>query len=148
MVLIYVHKASPRLQYIAAFIFKELIKVPYAITSHKESFKKFEEIKLNYTDEQVGADELLIPNCNLLNQTGIKPVDIEVFEHNANKAFFKSSSQSEDTYFFDIFSATFYLISRYEEYLPHTEDEYGRYAHTNSVTFKNDFLHISIMTIY
>ena len=42
---------------------------------------------------------------------------------------------------FDFLAAAFYLITRYEEYLPHHLDAYGRYAHTNSVAFKNGFLH-------
>lgn len=148
MVLIYIHKSTTRLQYIAAFIFKELIKVPYAITTHKQSFNKFEEIKLNYTDEQIGTDELRIPNCDLLNQTGVQPFKIDVFEYKSNKAFFRSSSQNDDEYAFDIFSAIFYLLSRYEEYLPHDKDEYGRYSHINSLAFKNNFLKLPLINIW
>lgn len=148
MILIFVHKASPRLQYIASFIFKELIKVPYAITSHKDSFIKFEEIKLNYTDDLIGDGELLIPNCNLLDQTGVKPMNIDVVEDNGNKAFFRSASQKENQYPFDIFSAVFYLLTRYEEYLPHDKDEYGRYSHKNSLAFKNDFLRLPLINIW
>ena len=96
MVLIYVHKATPRLQYIAQFIFKELIKVPYAITSHKESFKKFEEVKLNYTDEACGPGELKIPNNGLLGQQGTSQVIIDLFEYKKTKAFVKSVSKSPE----------------------------------------------------
>src|SRR5690606_13563221 len=41
---------------------------------------------------------------------------------------------------FDIFSAVFYLISRYEEYLPHRKDGHGRYMHTNSAAFQYSFI--------
>ena len=34
----------------------------------------------------------------------------------------------------------FYLLSRYEEYLPHQKDMYGRYAHENSLAFRKGFL--------
>jgi len=47
-----------------------------------------------------------------------------VIENNFSKdfsAFFKS----EGDYPFDIFSAVFYLLSRYEEYLPYKKDMYG-----------------------
>ncbi|MFN2440060.1 MAG: polysaccharide deacetylase family protein [Chitinophagaceae bacterium] len=37
-------------------------------------------------------------------------------------------------------AAIFYLLSRYEEYLPHQKDMYGRYAHKNALAFQNDFL--------
>ena len=49
---------------------------------------------------------------------------------------------------FDIFSATFYLVSRYEEYLLHTEDMYGRFAHENSLAFQNDFLHLPLVNVW
>ena len=41
---------------------------------------------------------------------------------------------------FDVFSATFFLVSRYEEYLPHVKDDYGRFLATESLAFKEDFL--------
>ncbi len=42
---------------------------------------------------------------------------------------------------FDVLAAGFYLISRYEEYLPYERDGYGRYAHQQSMAYQNDFLH-------
>jgi hypothetical protein len=41
---------------------------------------------------------------------------------------------------FDIFSAIFYLLSRYEEYLPYTPDKHGRYPATESILFRNGWL--------
>ncbi|MEI2740554.1 MAG: polysaccharide deacetylase family protein [Chitinophagaceae bacterium] len=55
---------------------------------------------------------------------------------NDQKAFFKTGGDFP----FDIFAASFYLLSRYEEYLPHQKDMYGRYAHENSLAFKEGFL--------
>ena len=60
------------------------------------------------------------------------------------QAFFKS----EGDYPFDIFSAVFYLLSRYEEYLPHKKDMYGRYAHENSLAFKEGFLNLPLINIW
>ena len=148
MVLIFVHKSSARLQYIAAFIFKELIKIPYSITSHEESFKKFDGVKINYTETKQSEGELYVHPFGLLNDSGVKEQTIEVFESEGYPAFFKSNSFKDDQFSFDIFSASFYLISRYEEYLPHTTDKYGRYLHTNSLAFKNNFLHLPLINIW
>ncbi|RYZ36193.1 MAG: hypothetical protein EOP49_32830 [Sphingobacteriales bacterium] len=49
---------------------------------------------------------------------------------------------------FDIFAATFYLLSRYEEYLPHDKDEYGRYAHTSSLAYREGFLHVPLVNTW
>ncbi len=148
MVLIFVHKSSPRLQYIAAFIFKELIKTPYSITSHKESFINFEGIKINYTEEKIAEDEIHIHPSGLLHQQGIQPQEIEIFESIGNAAFFRSFLQQQNNYPFDIFAATFYLLTRYEEYLPHKKDKYGRYDHTNSLAFNHNFLHLPLLNIW
>ena len=119
MVLIYIHKSSPRLQYIAAFIFKEIIKTPYAITSHADSFKQFDGIKLNYTEKKICEDELRVPNSGLLFQTVIKEQPIEVFEINSIKAFSGHLHKTMMNIRLIFFSASFYLLTRYEEYLPH-----------------------------
>src|SRR5690606_35995512 len=49
---------------------------------------------------------------------------------------------------FDLFAATFYLISRYEEYLPHQRDKHNRYNHQDSVCFKGKFLEYPIVNIW
>jgi hypothetical protein len=41
---------------------------------------------------------------------------------------------------FDIFSAIFYILSRYEEYLPYKPDSYGRFEADQSLAFKQGFL--------
>jgi len=66
----------------------------------------------------------------------IVPQPIDCFEYNGSKAFFKTEGHFD----FDIFAASFYLLSRYEEYLPHTKDMYGRFAHENAIAFKEGFL--------
>jgi hypothetical protein len=49
---------------------------------------------------------------------------------------------------FDIFAASFYLISRYEEYLPHLKDVYGRFSHQESIAYKNNFLEDPVIDIW
>ena len=41
---------------------------------------------------------------------------------------------------FDPFAASFYLISRYEEYLPCVRDQHNRYPATNSLAYQEGFL--------
>jgi hypothetical protein len=41
---------------------------------------------------------------------------------------------------FDIFSALFYLLSRYEEYLPFVPDRHGRFEAKQSLAYQNGFL--------
>jgi hypothetical protein len=64
----------------------------------------------------------------LLNEEGIHPQKTDCSEWKKKKIFFLTAGDMP----FDIFAASFYLLSRYEEYLPHEKDQYGRYSHVNS----------------
>ncbi|CAN5278558.1 hypothetical protein BH09BAC2_BH09BAC2_02400 [soil metagenome] len=139
MVLIYAKATSPRLQYIASFIFKDILQVAYAITTHEEGFKGFDGIRLNYSHQSITDKEICIPDSGLLFETDIQPRDLNISEYNGERILFASST-SDDHYPHDIFSACFYLISRYEEYLTYEKDKYGRYPVTNSVAFKEGFI--------
>ena len=88
--------------------------------------------------------EIFIHSHALLFESSVRQVKVECFEKNGYKAFFKA----EGDLGFDLFAAIFYLITRYEEYLPHKKDIYGRYAHENSVAFKENFLHLPLVNIW
>ena len=47
-----------------------------------------------------------------------------------------------------MFAAIFFLLSRYEEYLPHVKDQYGLYAHQNSVAYEAGFLQQPLINIW
>lgn len=145
MILIYSHTSSPRLQYSCNFIFKELLGINCAITIDSEEFKNYEGVCINYSSTAIKDKEFKIANSSLLFETEIKEQQIFCFKTNGYKAFFKASHSD---FSFDIFAASFYLVSRYEEYLPHTKDMYGRYAHENSLAFKEGFLNIPLINIW
>jgi hypothetical protein len=142
--ILYTHSITPRLQYIIEFIGKELQVEPISITSSEEEFTRYEGPKINYGENRISGQELWIKPHGLLQEKGIKEQYTECFETNNYKAFFKIAGDFP----FDIFSATFYLISRYEEYLPHTKDMYGRYAFENSLAYKENFLNLPLVNIW
>ena len=49
---------------------------------------------------------------------------------------------------FDIFAASFFLVSRYEEYLDYQPDEYGRFQASSSLAFRNGFLGIPVVDLW
>jgi hypothetical protein len=141
-VLLYTQNYSPRLQHICAFIFDELLGIECEITTSLEAFKDDDRSKINYSNNGICEEEFQLLPVNLLFEKDIVPQAVECFEANNNTAFFRTGSPA---FSFDIFAATFYLLSRYEEYLPHQKDMYGRYAHENSLAFKNNFLHLPLI---
>jgi hypothetical protein len=142
--LIYCASITPRLQYIIDFIGKELLVDAVELTSSQEEFSKDNGAKINYSDKRISETEIWIKPHGLLSEKGITKQSIECFEVNGNKAFFKT----EGDFTFDIFAASFYLLSRYEEYLPHTKDMYGRYAFENSLAWKEKFLILPLVNIW
>jgi hypothetical protein len=145
MVLIYSHTTSPRLQYTCNFIFAALLGVDFSITIDSEAFKNHEGVSINYSDLAIKQDGFKINPISLLFEEHIQLHAIDCFEVNGNKAFFKIADSDIP---FDIFAATFFLLSRYEEYLPHTLDMYGRFAHENSLAFKEGFLQLPLVNIW
>lgn len=139
--ILFAHIKTPRLGYIGDFILKEITSLSFRITDDKEIFKIYEGSKINYSSTRITDNECWIKPQGLLRENSIKEQTIACFEWNDSKAFFKT----EGDFPFDIFAASFYLLSRYEEYLPHEKDMYGRYAHENSLAFRENFLNIPVI---
>lgn len=144
MLLLYTHTATPRLQYIVDFFSSELFDDPIQITTSRADYNASEQPAINYSSQSFSENEFFIHPANLLFETGISEQPVECFEWNTYKAFFRTDGDFP----FDIFAASFYLISRYEEYLPHEKDMYGRYAHTNSLAWREGFLHLPLVSIW
>ena len=49
---------------------------------------------------------------------------------------------------FDIFAASFYLVTRYEEYLPHVNDKYNRFKAEDSILFKMGMIEKPLINIW
>jgi hypothetical protein len=144
MLLIYTPQSTTRLQYICKFIFEEILHTSYSITIDDINFDKYDGNKINYCHKEFKNSFQIVPH-GLLLQNGIKEQQINYAKENGVTYFFKTKNGN---YPFDIFAATFYLITRYEEYLPHEKDKYGRYAHRNSIAYKENFLNIPLVNIW
>ena len=137
MLLIYTHKITHRNKYMFNLIFKDVLGVDFNLTTDVEEFKRYEGAKLSYTHNPI-CDELFFISRTLLFESGITEQNISVFEYNYNPAFFATGKASAMP--FDVFAASFYLVSRYEEYLPHIRDEHDRFDAKDSLAFINGFL--------
>jgi len=145
MLLIYSHKITNRNIYIFNLFFKDLLGVDFKVTSTVEEFKNYGGAKISYTLNPID-NELIFISRNLLFETGISEQNISVFDFNMQKVFYSTGKASALP--FDVFSASFYLVSRYEEYLPHIRDEHDRFAPKDSIAFQHKFLHKPIINIW
>ena len=145
MLLIYTPQITPRHKYIFNLFFNEIYKVDFRITTDLGSFQEFEGAKLNYSNKQF-ADEIFIESYGLIEEKGINQQEINVkFEHDI-PVFFQA--QSDATMSFDVFSASFYLVSRYEEYLPFVKDAHQRFQAENALAYKHEFLQKPVVNIW
>ena len=119
--------------------------VQFQLSIDSEKFKAHTGPKINYSESSISANEFHIQNHGLLFEQDVKKQTIECFTAHNNKAFFKTK---DSDFPFDIFAASFYLITRYEEYLPHEKDIYGRYDHKKSLAFKEGFLNLPLINIW
>ena len=144
MLVLYSNTTTPRLQYIVDFISNEIFHQPIRIINDTGAFKIIDQPKLNYSDAKIIDSEFFIKNHPLLFENDIRDQEVECFNLNLHKAFFAT----EGDFPFDIFAASFFLLSRYEEYLPHEKDNFGRYSHTQSLAFREGFLHTPLVNIW
>ena len=143
MLLIYVPKLTNRVGYTLNLIFKTILHIPFEITLNENYYAAFDGCKLCYSERNIGGG-LYIKSVKLLYQTAIENQEIQMSEYNALPIFFTTYSK-EQTLPFDIFAASFYLASRYEEYLPHHKDRHQRFDYKDSVAYQNGFLHIPLI---
>ncbi len=129
---------TPRLRYALQLIFSDVLGIGVNLTDNWEVFEQWEGPKLEYGHSRIG-NELFIKAHKILEETEIKPQPISVEKWNELHIFFQTSSE-HSAFPFDPFSASFYLASRYEEYLPFEEDAHGRFEAKQSIAFREGFL--------
>ncbi|WP_396603117.1 polysaccharide deacetylase family protein [Algibacter sp. R77976] len=145
MLLVYTHKISPRLKYAFKHICTRVLGIQVSFTTKIEEFIAHDSLKMSYTKQQLGS-EFFIKSHDILFEQGLSDIDINMHDWGNTKCFFYLGEKCAMP--FDIFSASFYLLSRYEEYLPHVKDEYGRFTATESLAFKKGFLHQPVVDIW
>lgn len=145
MILIYSHKITNRQRYIFKTIFTDVLVTDIEITDNQEHFESFDGAKINYSTNQLNSG-IFFQCSSILFETGINDQNISVFEFEENKCFF---SVGRDSVFpFDPFAASFYLISRYEEYLPHIKDEHERFVASESLALQHNFIEDPLVNIW
>ena len=133
----------PRLRYIAEIILGEILGLSWEIVTDKRKLGKNPVI--NYSTEEIKGSFMICP-IGLLSETGFKNHVMSVSQWNALPVFFQTSGSSDLP--FDVFAASFFLISRYEEYLEFEPDQFGRFRASASFAYKNKFLSRPIIDLW
>ncbi|MCQ2336558.1 MAG: hypothetical protein MJ010_05205 [Paludibacteraceae bacterium] len=138
MVTFYTEKYTPRLKYVVQHVFEKILCTNVNITKEIEDTRNADGPVICYSRTEIMMGAFNILPHGLLFQSDIRELNITVSDWDGMPIFFQSNSDRYDLPF-DIFSAIFYLISRYEEYNGDT-DNHGRFLKENSLAYKNGFI--------
>ena len=114
-------------------------------TSKIEEFVAHNGPKLSYTKVPLGK-EFFVKSNGLLFEQGINNPEIIVSKWDETACFFYTGKNSSIP--FDIFAASFYLITRYEEYLPHVRDAHERFTVEQSTAYKYHFIEKPVIDLW
>jgi hypothetical protein len=140
---IFTSRDVPRLRYIAGILLGDIMGIEWEVITDKRKLGKNPII--NYSAEEVKGSFKIIPSP-LLFESDIRRQEISVTEWRGLPVFFQTPSGYDLP--FDIFAASFFLISRYEEHLPFQPDEFGRFTAHSSFAWNNGFLHKPVVDLW
>lgn len=138
MLLIYTPRLTNRLGYTLNLLFGRMLRADFGITTDEACFEAHDGPRLCYGPRRIG-DALHIRNCNLLFSTSIEEQEPRPAKVGDHWELFPVYGRDLD-FGFDLLAATFYMVSRYEEYLPHRNDMHGRFTADQSVAAEAGFL--------
>lgn len=145
MLLIYTHKITPRFTYITRQVFTRILGIEIRYTTKVEDFIRHRGPKITYTRQPL-QNEFFIRSHELLFQQGVSDMEVQVEAWEELPCFFRTGERSAIP--FDILAASFFLISRYEEYLPHIKDLHGRFPPRESLAYRHGFLRMPLVDLW
>lgn len=135
-IIVYTAYQSPRLQYVLDYILHERLGLTYRLVHETQALAGL-PFYISYGESVAGG--ISLPDSGLLREKDIRQQNIHTgIWQNLPVFFYKEDT--DYTLPFDLFSAVFFLISRYEEYDNWIPDQHGRYPATESILFRNGWL--------
>jgi hypothetical protein len=144
MVYIYTPYPTPRMAYTFNVVFGEVLGVEYQITDNKPMIEDAGGDVINYSATPLPRALQVIPS-GLLSQKDVREIAPLPGKWDTLPVIFSDKNPDVP---FDIFSAVFFLVTRYEEYLPFDPDQYGRFAAENSISFKYNLLRMPVVDLW
>jgi hypothetical protein len=146
MLLVYTPRITHRCRYIFQVMMNDLLGLKTEFTEDPGAFRDFQGAKLSYCRQPV-SDELNIAPAGLLFERGIEGQEISFIDFGRSKAFYPTFSR-HSALPFDPFAASFFLVSRYEEYLPFVLDRFDRFDVTTSISYSKGFLDKPVVNLW
>lgn len=137
MIAIYAESKSPRLQFVLEVMFQRCLGIDFKFVKNREKLSGLDIPRINYSHHVIEDCLNIVPH-GLLFEQEIKPLELVVEDWQGIPTFMRTAQTGDCP--FDIFSAAFYLVSRYEEYLDFTPDRHGRFPAVQSLAYQHGFI--------
>ncbi len=137
MITVFTETKSPRLRYTLEILFRRCLGIDFRLITDWDKFRKIDLPRINYSKREHKDSLQIIPHA-LLFEDSIHSQKIKVKKWNGLPVFFQTNDKGE--FPFDALAASFYLLSRYEEYLDYQPDEHGRFPAKASLAYREGFL--------
>lgn len=147
MILICCHKITNRTAYAISLVMKTILGMDWQITDDFSRFSAYQGVKLLYGNQSADGVDFFIKASGFLSMRGITAFVPESKQRAGLVVLFPHDDKNCELGF-DIFSAAFFLASRYEEYLPANKDRFGRFEAAESLAFAKGFLHMPVVEHY
>lgn len=128
--LILVDQLTPRVEYVMEVIFTRVLGISFEIQTGETGFSNR---VLDYRT-QSRPDTPSVPVAGLLYETHIRSEVPELGTHQEIPILFPA--RTSDTFPFDLFSATFYLLTEYYHQAHPSKDPHGRYREQETPLYK------------
>ncbi|MBC7553391.1 MAG: polysaccharide deacetylase family protein [Taibaiella sp.] len=134
-VVVYSPNNNARLTYVLDWLLKERLQLQYLLNPVGPNSSAIGSITYG-----ANSNGFSIPVSGFLEPAKVLPLTPQAGEWQGIPTLF-AVGVNDFSLPFDLFAAIFYLLSRYEEYLPYTADRHSRFPHTESILHKQGCLH-------
>jgi hypothetical protein len=145
MVLVHVKEVSPRSKYVMEQLFRQILGVEVELCTDSEKIEHYEGPKLSYGLQPIEGVPFF-RSTGFLYEYGIHEQEVRFFEREGLPMLFPVSEPSSLA--FDPFAASFFMLARYEEYLPHIKDKHNRFDAEESLAFQKGFLNRPVVDLW
>jgi hypothetical protein len=146
VLLVYCRKITPRVTYIFDFLLNGIGGIEFRITDNQREYELAAGPSLNYSHQRLKTSEVFYVPETLLFEDDVtqQNITINVLEGSPYLYFKQGVSKN----LFDPFAASFFLISRYEEYLPFVPDKHGRFEANSSCLYSAGLFQTPLVNVW
>lgn len=141
--LIIYSEKNNRTRYLFETIIPDIFNITCTLIDDADAYNGAKGIKVNYSKNKEIEGVYFLPS-GLLSETNIESNYPQVVWHENLPHIYIN----ETKFGYDPFSAAFFMLSRYEEYIHPNRDHHGRFEAKNSIAFNHGFLKMPVVELW